>query len=85
MIYETHKVLFVECDSCGFGVEFKFDSRIFHFCKEHRFGINVASDDTRARICGVDKQTMEHYTLLVEDNLCPICEKDILNVCYVPK
>ena len=47
------KMLFVECDSCGFGVEFKYDNETFFFCKEHKFGVNIPTEKLETRqICG---------------------------------
>ena len=77
------KIAFIECEAeCGFGVEFKHLNRIFYFCKEHKFGVNIADDDTHTQICGGCHKEMKRYRVDEETNCCPICEQSELAVCY---
>lgn len=82
----TRKILFVECESenCGFGVKFNHENETFFFCKDCKFGINPpgAQLSNFDHICGGCKKNMEKYDLYDEDNVCPICNNDMLALCY---
>lgn len=78
------KVAFIACEDegqCNFVVEFKHNNNLLYFCKSDKFGVNVESVANYK--CGYCKNLMELYQLEIEDNPCPICEKNMLAICYV--
>lgn len=78
------KIAFIACEDaeqCNFVVEFKHNNNLIYFCKNDKFGVNVES--VADYKCGYCKNLMELYQLEAEDNPCPICEKNMLAICYV--
>jgi hypothetical protein len=81
---KTRHIGYVACedeDNCGFLVEFKYPNCTFFFCKEHKMGFNI--DLNTVTDAGVEcKQhgKMERYNVLIEDNVCPVCEKNTLAI-----
>jgi len=78
----VRKILFIECDDCGFAVEFNNLNEVFYYCKEHEFGVNVPNEKLKIKhFCNDCRKEMESYELYEEDNVCPICNS-MLNVAY---
>ncbi|MDQ5950025.1 MAG: hypothetical protein QG669_545 [Patescibacteria group bacterium] len=80
---EKH-IVYVACEdeeNCGFLVEFKYPNCTFFFCKEDKMGFNidlntVAEDGVLCKQHG----EMERYNVLIEDNVCPSCNKYTMSV-----
>lgn len=78
------RIAFIECEGgCDFGVEFKHPNNVFFYCTRHSFGVNVPDSElSRDQICRPCGTKMERYDLEDEDNICPICERNVLSICY---
>lgn len=80
---KERKIVFVQCEEeeggCGFIVEFKYPNCTFFFCKEHKMGFNIDLNTVTDAECKQHGK-MERYNVLVEDNVCPVCEKNILAI-----
>lgn len=85
---KTRRIALIQCEDeegCGFFVEFEHPNCTLFFCKEHKMGFNV--DLATVSEAGVEcKQhgKMERYDILLEDNVCPSCEKKTLAILSVP-
>lgn len=79
------RVIFAECQGCGFVVGFEHPNKTFFYCPMHRFGVNVPSDQQSVtQMCRPCDVPMKRYDLYEEDNVCPLCGT-IMDVAYDPR
>ncbi|QQG43973.1 MAG: hypothetical protein HYW86_03870 [Candidatus Roizmanbacteria bacterium] len=74
------QIAYVLCEECEFTVIFKSKNDAFFFCKIDKVGYNIPLENANKPSCPKCKSLMECYSVLEEDNICPVCNNGYLSV-----